>query len=174
MANAMRGLRIKPSYEQLTNVAVPDGLEQMKFPNRNATFLRNCFVLSQLDGEGMRVMGDQQKRHIKEVYMDSALRSLASGRSSDSVSNFSFKCTHTQNTATERINAMLTESINARKAEYYDLFGNGMEPLHELDTSSSSDGQNYSRNHIHIDDFLTQLGIQKRINFKGNGIRKKE
>ena len=38
MANAMRGLRVKPSYEQLINVAVSDGLEQIKFPNRNATF----------------------------------------------------------------------------------------------------------------------------------------
>ena len=59
-------------------------------------FLRNGFVLSQLDGEGMRVMEDQQKRHIKEVYMDSALRSLASDRSSDRVSNFSFKSAHTK------------------------------------------------------------------------------
>ena len=58
-------------------------------------FLRNGFVLSQLDGEGMRVMEDQQKRHIKEMYMDSALRSLASESGSDSVSNSS-KCTHTE------------------------------------------------------------------------------
>ena len=65
MAIAVRGLRVKPLYEQLVNVAVSDGLEQIKFPNRNATFLRNGFVLSQLDGDGMRVMEDQQKRHIK-------------------------------------------------------------------------------------------------------------
>ena len=96
----------------------------------------------------MRVMEDQQKRHIKEVYMHSALRSLASDRSSDRVSNFSFKSAHTQNTATERINAMLTESINARKAEYYDLSGHGL----DTPSSSSSDGQNYSRNYIHIGD----------------------
>ena len=120
MSNAMQGLRVKPSYEQLINVAVSDGLENIKFPNRNANFLRNGFVLSQLDGEGTRIMEDQQKRHIKEVYMDSALRALASDRSSDSVSNFSFKSAHTQNTAIERINAMLTESINSRKAEYFD------------------------------------------------------
>ena len=95
MANAMHGLRVKPTYEQLVNVAVSDGLEQIKLPNRNATFLRNGFVLSQLDGEGMRVMEGQQKRPIEEVYMDTALRSLASDRSSDSVSNFSFKSAHT-------------------------------------------------------------------------------
>ena len=96
MAIAMRGLRVKPSYGQLINVAVSDGLEQIKFTNRNATFLSNGFALSQLNGDGMRVMEDQQKRHIKEVFMDSALRSLASDRSSDSVSNFSFKSAHTK------------------------------------------------------------------------------
>ena len=33
-------------------------------------FLRNGFILSQLDGEGMRAMEEQQQqRHIKEVYM---------------------------------------------------------------------------------------------------------
>ena len=54
---------------------------------------------------------------------------------------------------------MLTESINARKAEYFALFGNDMEPPHELYTSSSasSDGQNYSRNHIHIDDYFNSI-----------------
>ena len=124
MANSMQGLRIKPSYGQLIGVAVSDELEHIKFPNRNAKFLREGFVMSQLDGEGARVMEEHQQRHNKEVYMDSAFRSLASDRSSDSVSNFSFRSAHTQNTATERTNAMLTESIDARKAEYYDLSGN--------------------------------------------------
>ena len=45
MANPMQGLRIKPSYEQLIGVAVSDELEHIKFPNRNATFLKKwvCF-----------------------------------------------------------------------------------------------------------------------------------
>ena len=87
--------------------------------------------------------------------MDSALGSLASDR----VSNFSFKSAHTQNTATERINAMITENVNARETKFYDLSENDMEPLHELDTSSpsSSDGQNYTRNHIPIDDYLNSI-----------------
>ena len=42
MAIAMRGLRVKPSYEQLINVAVSDGLVQIKIPNRNATFFKKC------------------------------------------------------------------------------------------------------------------------------------
>ena len=101
MTVAMKGLRIKPTYEQLIGFAVSDGLEQIKFPNRNAQFLRNGFVLSRLDGEGARVMEDQQQRHIKEVYVDSALRSLSSERGSDSVSNLSFKSAHTKYTNRE-------------------------------------------------------------------------
>ena len=146
--------------EQLIGVAASDGLEQIKFPNRNAQFLRNGFVLSQLDGEGMRIMEDQQKRHIKEVYMDSALRSLASEHgSANSVSNFSFKRAHTQNAATARINAMLTESVNARKAEFFDLSENDTEPQHQVDSSSSpsSAGQNYSRNSILIEDYFNSI-----------------
>ena len=77
MANSVQGLRVKPTYGQLVNVAVSDELENIKFPNRYAKFLREGFVMSQLDGEGARVMEEQQQRHNKEVYMDSALRSLA-------------------------------------------------------------------------------------------------
>ena len=60
MSYAVKGLRVKPSYEQLINVAVSDGLEQIEFPNRDASFLRNGFVLSQSDGEGMRQMEKQR------------------------------------------------------------------------------------------------------------------
>ena len=66
MAIALRGLRVKPSYEQLIGVAFSDELENVKFPNRDATFLRNGFVLSQLDGEGMRVMQLQQEQAMNE------------------------------------------------------------------------------------------------------------
>ena len=109
-------------------------------------------------------MEDQQKRHIKKVYMDSALRSLASEHGSDnSVSNVSFKSAHTQDTAIARINAMLTESINAGKAEFFDLYENGMEPQHELESSSSSsDGGTIIVEIIFtLVTILIQLGILK-------------
>ena len=92
--------------------------------------------------------------------MDSALRSLASEHGSDngSVSNVSFKSAHTQNTAIARISAMLTESINARKAVFFDLSENDMEPQHELESSSSSsDGQHYSIIHIYVDDYFNSI-----------------
>ena len=38
MTNPMKGLRAKPSYEQLIGVAVSGGLEHIKFPNRDSTF----------------------------------------------------------------------------------------------------------------------------------------
>ena len=56
-------------------------------------------------------MEEQQKRHIKEVYMDSALKSLASDPGNVSISNFPFKSAHTQNTQTERTNEMITQPV---------------------------------------------------------------
>ena len=49
MAIAMRGLKVKPTYEDLIGLAKPDGLEHIKLPNRNAKSLRDGFILSQLD-----------------------------------------------------------------------------------------------------------------------------
>ena len=58
----MNGLKLKPKYEELIGGAVSDKLYTIKFPNRDATFLRNGFALSQLDGEGMRQMQIQQEQ----------------------------------------------------------------------------------------------------------------
>ena len=55
---------------------------------------------------------------------------------------------------------MLTESINARKTEFFDLSENDTEPQHQVDSSpssSSSAGQNYSRNHIPIEDYFNSV-----------------
>ena len=56
MAKSRQGLRVKPSYGQLVGAAVSDGLENIKFPNRDAKFLREGIVLLQLDGEGVSQM----------------------------------------------------------------------------------------------------------------------
>ena len=57
-------------------------------------------------------MEDQQKRHVKEVHMDSALRPLASDRSSDSVSNFSFKSRLQQNFTFSALRGLINTNIN--------------------------------------------------------------
>ena len=36
----MQGLRVKPKYEDFVGVAFSDGLGNVKFPNRDAKFLR--------------------------------------------------------------------------------------------------------------------------------------
>ena len=38
MANSMQGLRVKQTYEDPIGAAVPDGLENIKFLNRDSTF----------------------------------------------------------------------------------------------------------------------------------------
>lgn len=52
-------------------IAYPDGTE---------TGVSNPIELSQLDGEGMRDMGEQHARHMNEVGQAFALRILASNR----------------------------------------------------------------------------------------------
>ena len=49
-----------------------------------------------------------------------------------------------------------------------------MEPQHELDSPSSPDRQNYSRNHIHIEDHFNSMRDLQNESIKGNGSRKKE
>ena len=77
MTVAMNGLRLRPRYEDLTGVAVSDKLYNIKFPNRYAKFLREGFVLSQLDGEGARIMKEQQKQASKEAYKEHLLKQIA-------------------------------------------------------------------------------------------------
>ena len=74
MSFAIKGLKIHRQYEDLIGVAVSDKLYNIKFPNRNATFLRNGFVLSQLDGEGMRAMQLQEEQAMKESLKDHLLK----------------------------------------------------------------------------------------------------
>ena len=101
MTNSMIGLRVKPTYEQLIGVAVSDKLENIKFPNRSAKFLREGFILSQLDSEGMRAMEKQQEMASKEAFKESLLKQIAINTGS----NLSdLRSEHDQETRTERIN----------------------------------------------------------------------
>ena len=76
MSIAMKGLRLKPKYKDLISVAVSDKLYNIKFPNRDAKFLREGFVLSQLDGEGMRAMERQQEQASKEAHKELLLKEI--------------------------------------------------------------------------------------------------
>ena len=43
MANALRGLRARPQYEDPIGIAFPYGLEQLTPPNRNASLFKKWF-----------------------------------------------------------------------------------------------------------------------------------
>ena len=43
MVIAMKGLRLKPTYEDLIGVAKSSGLGNIEFPNRSSTLLREGF-----------------------------------------------------------------------------------------------------------------------------------
>ena len=58
-------------------MTVSDKLYNVKFPNRDASLVRNGFVLSQLDGEGMRTMERQQEMASKESYKEHLLKQIA-------------------------------------------------------------------------------------------------
>ena len=70
MTVAKKGLRLRPRYEELIGVAVSGKLYNTRFPNRVAELLREGFVLSQLDGEGMGQMEKQQGQASKEAYKE--------------------------------------------------------------------------------------------------------
>ena len=83
MSNAMQGLKVHSQYEDLIGVAFSDGLEHIKFPNRDASFLRNGFILSRLDNEGMRQMEKQQEMASKQADKESLLKEIAKNTGSN-------------------------------------------------------------------------------------------
>ena len=104
----------------------------------------------------MRVMEQQQQRHMKEIYVDPALKSLASNLANESISIFPFQSAYTQDLQTQRIKEMLTRASKANaNTELFDLSSrNNMEPRTELDTASSSHGQVYLSNYTHVEDYM--------------------
>ena len=128
MSVAMKGLGHKPTYEQLVGVAVPYGLEHIRYPNRNA----NGFVLSQLDGEGVRQLERQQEMASKELYKEHLLKYIAknTGANINDLRNGAH-----QELRTDRINQALNPN-----AQFYNLArsGHDMEALHSLPPSEET------------------------------------
>ena len=74
MAIAMKGLRVRPQYEELVGVAFSGGLGNIKSPNRDLKVLREGFILSQLDGVGTREMQLQQEKASEQAFKESLLK----------------------------------------------------------------------------------------------------
>ena len=143
MANSIKGLRVKPSYEQLIGVAVSDELRNIKFPNRDSKFLRDGFVLSQLDGEGQREMIHQQEMASKEAYKEYLLKQLARNNS-DNISNHSFRTANEGGLREQRINTMLqaraSAAIQNSETQFYDISDNTAEGGVQTDQLPNNEG----------------------------------
>lgn len=151
MAQSIKGLRLKPKYEDLIGVAVSDELRNIKFPNRDATFLRNGFILSQLDGEGARIMERQQEMASKEAYKEHLLRQIARNNS-DNISHHSFRTANESDLREQRINNMLHgRATEANNTEFFDISDNTAEGGTQTDQLPSND------NYVHVEDHRMQI-----------------
>ena len=126
MSIAMRGSKFKPNYEGLINAVVSDKLYNTKFTNRDASFLRNGYAMSQLDGEGMMTMEGQQEIASKEAYNEHLLKEIAknTGANTHGLRNDSH-----QELRTDRVNQALNPN-----AQFFNLArsGHDMESMHSL------------------------------------------
>ena len=130
MAVAMRGWKVKPSYEQPIGVASSDGLEQIKLPNRDAKFLRDGFNLSQLDGEGMRQMQLQREQARKQAFETKHLQKQVAINTGSNLSDL--RNQHEADVRTDRINQALnptTQFCNLSRSDH------DMESMHSLPPS---------------------------------------
>ena len=71
------GLRKRPTLEAIVDY-LANGQETIKYPDRFAKFIRNHPYLTQLDGEGMREMQEQQENVWKEQEKEIRIKELAS------------------------------------------------------------------------------------------------
>ena len=110
MAVAMQGLRVRPQYEDLINVAVSDKLYNVKFPNRDADCLREGFVLSQSDGEGVRAMARQQEQASNSSFKQHMF--LKSGFKNAGANMHDFRNDTHQELRTERVENALHFDIS--------------------------------------------------------------
>jgi len=89
---AMLGLRKKETYEALINYLLTDQ-EVIRYPDRYAKQLRESPYLTQLDGEGLGQMQDQQERQFREQHRENTIRQVAS-TSNQSVSQVKADIAH--------------------------------------------------------------------------------
>ena len=133
MANSIPGLKVHRRYEDLIGVAVSDELRNIKFPNRDSTFLRNGFILSQLDGEGMRQMEHQQEMASKQAYKEHLLKEIAVNTGSNL---HELRSESHQELRAERVNQALNPNPQFFNISQRD---HEMETMHSLSSSEDTE-----------------------------------
>ena len=72
----MQTLRKRLSYDEMVDY-VENDKQKIKFPNRQATFLRNSPFLSQFDGDSFIDLEEQENKMNRERLKEVAIRNLA-------------------------------------------------------------------------------------------------
>ena len=166
----MQGLRVRPQYEDLVNVAVSDDLYHIKFPNRDAKFLREGFVMSQLDGEGARIMETQQEIASKQAFKESLLKEIAINTGSDL---FDLRSESHQEMRTERIREFTTPITIRSRPETFDLTGGDdftpfdTPPSHLYETPALSDYSSRINRRTDFDEQEEVQALSRRQNTRG-------
>ena len=63
-----RGLKLKPSYEELIKKIIEADKLKIKYPNRNATLNTNFFYMNQVDGTFNDISSQHfMKKHYQEI-----------------------------------------------------------------------------------------------------------
>jgi len=75
------GLRQRPTFEGIVEY-IAYGQETIKYPDRLAKFMRNHPYLTQLDGEGMMEMQEQQENAWKEQVKEQRVKELSKASTS--------------------------------------------------------------------------------------------
>ena len=70
------GLRLRPTFEGIVDY-IANGQETVKYPDRLAKFMRNHPYLTQLDGEGVMEMQEQQENVWKEQEKEHRVKELS-------------------------------------------------------------------------------------------------
>ena len=119
-------------------------------------------------------MERQQHMHMKEVYVDSASKSLTSNLGNENFLKSSFKSAYTQDTQTQRTNEMQARASKAKSdTAYFEMSSrDDMEPPLELDTASSSDELVDVSNCIHVEDHMASIRNLQNDHRLRNTIRK--
>jgi hypothetical protein len=74
------GLRLRPTFEGIVEY-IAYGQETVKYPDRLAKFMRNHPYLTQLDGEGIMEMQEQQEEAWKAQEKEHRMNMLKTDRS---------------------------------------------------------------------------------------------
>lgn len=72
-----KGLRERPNYDELINY-LQTGQETIRYPDRFAKLLRESPYLTQLDGQGMEEMDEQQRQIKRHEQLMNAIEQVAS------------------------------------------------------------------------------------------------